>query len=441
MKQDIDIERVVLGSILLESHTAMSVASSILKEDVFFKNEHKLIWTACNNLYKVNRNIDILTVTTELKALGVVNLDGEATSYYVSKLTERIGGTNHLESHCRILYQLYLLRELDKLGLEIQNDANASVADCFEIIGGIEKRLQGLTSIIGNSIKHIKDVHTEIIKEQKEVLSGNVKTGQLSGISNLDMVTGGWQNGNLIIIGARPAMGKSAFALQLAKNPAMTQSTPVAVFSLEMTSNDLVGRLVASETGINNTKIIQKRLNAGELMYIENNCDALINAPIYFDDTSGLSISQLKNKARKLYYEKGVRLFIIDYLQLASGEGNNKEQQVSDISRGLKILAKELNVPVIALCQLNRSVELRPDKRPQLSDLRDSGAIEQDADIVMLLFRPIYYEQTEPYSFGAYVLDPTDLLIIDIVKGRGLKTGEVPVKFYGETMIISNYDL
>ena len=439
MRFDVEIEKAVLGSILIES-SAMVRASAIIREEVFYKNEYRLIWKAISNLFKANKEIDGLTVPAELKSMGVIELEGNNVAYYVMKLTDRIASAAHIESHCMLIYEYYLLRELIKIGLEVQSSAEGS-GDCFDIISQTEKRLQALTSNLGGSVKHIKDVHAKIIENQKEVLAGKVSTGILSGIRNLDHVTGGWQNGNLVIVGARPGMGKSAFALQLAKYPAMELKTPVAIFSMEMTNEELVGRMSASQTGINNTKINQKKLNAGELLYMETNCGPLIEAPIYLDDTPGLSIDQLKNKARKLYYEKGVRFFVIDYLQLTKGSGGNREQEISGISRAFKHLAKELNVPVVALCQLSRKVEDRPDKRPMLSDLRDSGAIEQDADLVMFLYRPFYYGITEKYEYSGHYLDPESLLMIDIAKGRGLSIGEVPAKFYGETMIITNYDL
>lgn len=437
---NIDLEQSILGFIILDSAQAINQIQ-FLKEDVFYKNENKLVFKAIQTLLNAGGSVDMFTVINELKRLGVIEFDGNTVSYYISKLIERPVSLSNIESYCAIIYQKYLERELKKLALTIENKVNEVASDCFDVIGFIEKELKDLTSIASSNIKTIKDIHTEIVKEQKEVLAGNTKTGILSGIRNLDNVTGGWQNGNLIIVGARPAMGKSAFALQLAKYPAMNQKIPVAIFSLEMTPNELVGRMVASHTGINNTKINQKGLNAGELLYVENNCGELIDSPIFFDGSSNLTAQQFKTKARKLYYEKGVRLFIIDYLQFMTGSGNNKEQQVSEISRGLKSTAKELNCPIIALCQLSRAVELRDDKRPVLSDLRDSGAIEQDADIVTFLYRPEYYEVQTPYVYGNNDLPNGNLLIVDIAKGRGLKTGEVPAKFYGETMVITNYDL
>jgi len=437
---NIELENAVLGFIITDSALAVNQIQ-FLKDDVFYKNENKLVFKAIQTLLSSKGSVDIFIVINELKRLGVAELEGSSVAYYLNKLTTKPASLANIETYSAIIYQKYLERELKKLALNIENKVNETASDCFEVIGFIEKELKDLTSIASSNIKTIKEIHLEIVKDQKDVLAGNVKTGIMSGIKNLDYVTGGWQNGNLIIVGARPGMGKSAFALQLAKYPAMTQSIPVGIFSLEMTPNELVGRMISSHTGINNTKINQKGMNAGELLYVENNCGELTDAPIYFDGSSNLSTNQFKNKARKMYYEKGVRLFVVDYLQFMTGQGNNKEQQVSEISRALKSTAKELNCPVIALCQLSRAVELRDTKKPILSDLRDSGSIEQDADIVTFLFRPSYYQMLENIPYGTHSLDATDLLMIDIAKGRGLKIGEVPAKFFGETMIITNYDL
>lgn len=443
---DIPIEESVLGAICLEPALTIGPALVILKEDVFYKNENKLVFRAINELYKKEAAIDILTVTLALKSIGVQELGGFQTGFYVSSLTNRVAGASNIDFWCRILYQKYLLRSLKKLSMEIENNVNEASADCFDIISSIEKELQNMTSFSLNKTRHIRDVHKQLCEEIRDVITNDKPTGVLSGIKNLDDQTGGWQNGNLIVVAARPGMGKSAFALQLAKYPALN-NTPTAILSLEMQDLELGGRLFASETHLNNTKINQKKLDAGELLRLESGCEDILKADIYMDDTPSLNITQLKNKARRLCYDKGVKLILIDYLQLMSGEGNNREQEISGITRSLKGLAKELNVPIIVLSQLSRKCEDRPDKRPMLSDLRESGAIEQDADIVMFLYCPAYYDlYTETgYEYGNVILQTKDevskLMLIDIAKGRGIKICEVPAKFYGETMIISNYNI
>lgn len=449
-----DIEEAILGAICLEPSNTASAALSILKEDAFYKNENKLVFRAINILFKEECNIDTITVTNKLKSLKVLELGGNNAGYYVSKLTDRIASSANIEYHCRLLYQYYLLRELKKLSLNIENRVNESGVDCFEVISEIEKTIQDMTSFSTNKTRHIKEIHSQLVSETKDVLNGNKSTGILSGIKNLDNQTGGWQNGNLIVIAARPGMGKSAFALQLAKYPS-SKGTPVAILSLEMQDLELGSRLFASETYLNNTKINQKKLNAEELHTLETGCDDLLKTEIYIDDSPSLKITHLKNKARRLYYDKGIRLLIIDYLQLMDGEGFNREQEIAGITRGLKGLAKELNIPIIVLSQLSRKCEDRGgDKRPALSDLRESGAIEQDADIVIFLWAPAYYELYtgigEGYQYGNNLLQAVEknndieicrLLMIDIAKGRGLRIGEVPTRFFADKMIITNLDL
>jgi len=438
---DIQLENTVLGSILLDSNSGALNALNIISEGVLYKNENKLVYRAINALNTQNKQIDIITVTNELKKLGVTEMDGFSCAYYVSQLTSHITSSNNIEQHSQILYQKYLLRELKKLSLDIENQVNEVIADGFDIIQNIETRLTDLTTFQTSTVKHISQIHKETIAEIKDVLTGNKETGIKTGIKALDARTGGWQKGNLIVLAARPAMGKSAVALKFAAYPAINHKTPTAIISLEMEDFEVGGRVFASETGLSNTAIIQKRLNAGELMHLENNCGNLLKAPIYIDDSPIVNITQLKNKMRRMQKEFKIGLFIVDYLQLISGNSKNREQEISEISRTLKIMAKELNVPVIALSQLSRAVETRGgDKRPILSDLRESGAIEQDADIILFLWRPEYYElYPNGYDYNGQCLQTENLLMIDISKGRGLQTGEVPAKFYGEQMVVTDY--
>ena len=279
----------------------------------------------------------------------------------------------------------------------------------------------------------------DLVKDIYEVISSGQPTGILSGLNDLDSITGGWQNGNLIIIAARPAMGKTAVALHLAKIPALN-NIPVAFFSLEMTASELAGRLASSESYIPSTLINQKRIGLNDIEVMNTSFNKLSDAPFYIDDSSVLSISDLKAKAKKLKYERNIKLIIVDYLQLMRGEGEgSREQEISSISRGLKTIAKDLNIPVIALSQLSRKCEERPDKRPLLSDLRESGSIEQDADIVSFIFRPEYYDLfPNGYEYKGKPIDTRGLMLFDIAKGRGLQTGEVALKFDGKIMKIGN---
>lgn len=437
---DIETERAVLGAIILEPNNGALNALNTLNEGVMYKNENKLVYRAINSLNNQNKQIDILTVTTELKKLGVVELDGNSAAFYVSSLTSKIGSSANIEFHAAILYQKYMVRELKKLSLTIENQTNEAIADAFDIIQGIESKLTELTTFQTSTVKHISQIHKETIDEVREVLAGNKQTGIKSGINTLDNRTGGWQNGNLIILAARPGMGKSAVALKFAMYPAITDNIPTAILSLEMEDFEVGGRMFATETGLSNTAIIQKRINAGELLHLEKSCNNLIKAPIYIDDSPMVNVTQLKNKMRRLHKEFKIRLFVVDYLQLISGNSRNREQEISEISRTLKVIAKELNVPVIALSQLSRKTEEREDKRAVMADLRESGAIEQDADLIMFLWRPAYYElYPDGYEYAGQYLRTENLLMIDLAKGRGLETGEIPASFYGETMIVTNY--
>lgn len=438
MPHDEELEKIVLGSIILESSCLLKV-TGITKEEHFYNDVHKFIYRAITTLHEQNTPVDLLTVTTQLNKIGrLVDCGG---AYYVSSLTNRLGGVANIETHCRLLYEKFLLREIIKLSHEIGHSAAQQNADCFELIEKLNKGIANMTSIEANSIEHIGKIHARLINEIGEVLRSGKPTGMLTGLENLDKHTGGWQNGNLIILASRPAMGKTATALQFAKYPAMNLGVPTAIFSMEMSSEELVGRMVSSETGLNSTKINHKALNLLELDIAKDNCKDLVRAQIHFDKSATNSLNQFKSKAYKMYNELGVRLIIVDYLQLMKTDDKVREREIAAISRGLKIIAKELNIPIIALAQLNRECEKRDDKRPMLSDLRDSGGIEQDADIVAFLYRPKYYDLYENgYEFGDRILETNNLLLLDIAKGRGLKTGEIPLKFFGETMTVVNYN-
>lgn len=441
MNHDISLEKIVLGAILLDYNSGGYKAFDILNENVFYSNDNKVVFRALKQLHSDNEPIDIATVSIKLSKMSVKEINGTPASYYVSKLTERTASSANVEKHAAILYQMYGLREIGKLALELENLSSASGADFFEIINYVEKRFSDLTSVSTGNILHISEVFTKVVDRIRDVIAGNVETGVPTGIKFLDNQTGGWQGGNLILCAARPGMGKTAFAIRCVVYPAMKKNIPTAIFSLEMSLLELGGRAFSSETSIPNTKIIQAKMDAGDLKYMEANVQELIKAPIYIDDTPSVHIRQLKNKIRRLYHEKGVRLFVVDYLQLLSGDSDNREREIAEISRTLKILAKELNVPIIALSQLSREVEKRADKRPQLSDLRESGALEQDADVILFLYRPAYYNlYEEGYPFLDVVLDTKDLMLIDIAKGRSMQTGEIPARFIGETTSIMNYE-
>ncbi len=441
-QHDKDIEEQVLGALLLYPQNLTTI-TPILKDEYFYQFQTKTVYRAIVGLFEKSEPVEVGTVMVELKKTNQLDLVGGV--YFLSALT-RLGDVSitTLEFKCRVIHQLYILRQLSILGQEIQNASLTPNADCFEIIDRINLRSAELTDIRSENVKSVGDVFNEMVSGINDVLDKGLPTGLMTGLENVDRQSGGWQNGNLIVLAARPGMGKTAFSLHLVKYPAVTLNIPTVFFSLEMTALELVGRLSASESSISNTSINQKKINRVQLASIGASCSKLVDSPIYIDDTPALTIGDLKAKSKKLYYEKGIKLIVVDYLQLMSGSSGkgNRDQEISEISRGLKALAKELNIPVIALSQLSRKCEDRADKRPILSDLRESGAIEQDADIVGFLFRPVEYGLFEEgYPYGTNVLDTPNLMLFDIAKGRGMPTGEIPLRFNGEFMQIENYRL
>lgn len=436
--KDKQMEEGVIGALLLYPHILTTIAP-ILKDEYLYHLNTKIVYKSIIALFNKSEPIDVISVISDLKKNGQLDLVGGA--YAVSSLTNKGDlAITSIERSCRLIHQGYILRQLTVLGAEIQNASESVSADCFEILERINKRCSELGSIRTEKIKSVGDYFVEMVAEINNVLDNGLPTGLMSGLENLDSQTGGWQNGNLIVIAARPGMGKTALSLHLAKYPALELNAPTAFFSMEMTALELTARMAAAESSLSNTKIIQKKINRLELSNMGASCTKLLDCPCYIDDTPGLSIDDLVARAKKMYYEKKLKLIVVDYLQLMKSESKNREQEISEISRGLKGLAKELNIPVIALSQLSRECEKRADKRPILSDLRESGAIEQDADIVGFIFRPAEYGLfPNGYEYKNQVLDTANLMLFDIAKGRGLRTGELPLKFYGEFMQVHNY--
>ncbi|MEJ6793474.1 MAG: replicative DNA helicase [Flavobacteriales bacterium] len=398
--QAVDVEEAVLGALMLESD-ALSNAIEILRPESFYKPAHSAIFSAIQNLFNAAKSVDILTVTEELKKTNSLKIVGGPA--FVSKLTDRVASAANIETHARIISQKYIQRELIRISGDIIKDAYDESTDVFDLLskaeknlyevseGNIRKNYDKMSSLIREALVQIEE-----IKNKDDGLSGVP-----SGFAELDRVTSGWQKSDLVILAARPGMGKTAFVLSMARNTAVQFKKPVAVFSLEMSSVQLVNRLIASESGISAEKLRKGSLEDHEWIQLQQKITQLSEAPIFIDDTPALTIFELRAKCRRLCSAKnGVEMIIIDYLQLmsagGSGKGGNREQEISTISRSLKSIAKELNVPIIALSQLSRAVETRGgDKRPMLSDLRESGAIEQDADIVCFIYRPEYYGFTE----------------------------------------------
>lgn len=393
-----ELEEAVLGAIMLEK-SAFDTVTEILKPECFYVEANQQIFKAMQGLQQKSMPIDILTVVEELKMRE--QLDAIGGPYYVTKLTNAVVSTANIEAHARIVLQKFIQRELIRISGEIIGDAYEDSTDVFDLLDDSETKMFNITN---NYLKkNFEDIQNVLAKTINRIDELRTKTDDISGVpsgfSTLDRVTYGWQPTDLIILAARPAVGKTAFALNLARNAAMhpTNPVPVAFFSLEMGASQLVTRILSAESEIKMEKITRGKLENYEYeQLLSKGIKKLETAPIFIDDTAALNIFEFRAKARRLVNKHKVGFIIIDYLQLMSGSADakgNREQEISTISRNLKALAKELNIPIIALSQLSRAVETRKEsKMPQLSDLRESGAIEQDADMVMFIYRPEYYE-------------------------------------------------
>lgn len=400
-----ELEEAVLGSIMIEK-TAFDTVTEILKPDCFYVDGHQKIFKAMQQLATLGQPIDILTVVEALKKNEDLDVVGGA--FYITRLTNAVVSAAHVEAHSRIILQKYLQRELIRISGEIISDAYEDSTDVFDLLDKAEGDLFELVkNNLGKSFEPIDSVLISQYKRIEELRSRKSDiTGVPSGFRELDKLTSGWQPTDLIILAARPSVGKTAFALNLARNAAMNPINPVgvAVFSLEMSAGQLVQRVLSAESEIPMGDITKGKLADHQMKQLyTKGLQPLAQAPMYIDDTAALNIFELRAKCRRLKNKNNIGLIIIDYLQLMSGSSDNKnsnrEQEISNISRNLKALAKELHVPIIALSQMSRDVEKRGSKdgsrRPMLSDLRESGAIEQDADMVMFLYRPEYYDVTQ----------------------------------------------
>src|SRR6478609_4979879 len=397
-----DLEEAVLGAIMLEKG-AFDTVIEILKPECFYVDANQRIFRAFQNLAQNSLPIDILTVVEELKKSE--ELDSVGGPYYVTKLTNAVVSTANIEAHSRIILQKFVQRELIRISGEIIGEAYEDATDVFDLLDEAESKLFEITN--NHLRKNFDDIETVLVKTINRIEDMRNRqediTGVPTGFPSLDRITYGWQPTDLIVLAARPSVGKTAFALNLARSAALHPTKPTAVgfFSLEMSSSQLVQRILSAESEIWLEKIARGKLEEHEMKQLyKNGIERLSKAPIYIDDTAALNIFELRAKCRRLKNKHDIGLIIIDYLQLMSGSGDNRngnrEQEISKISRDLKSLAKELKVPIIALSQLSREVEKRKEgaKIPQLSDLRESGAIEQDADVVMFLYRPEYYDIT-----------------------------------------------
>lgn len=393
----LDFERLVIGTFLIDKK-GLDHSIDLLTPEVFYDPRHQVIFSTILKLYEGNQPVDLMTIIQDLKKDGRLNLAGGDS--YIIDLTMGVSSSAHIEYHVRVILEKYILRSLINVSANVIDAAYKESTDVFELL---DKAEQSFFEITNGTIKKGFDTANSLVKQAidtiKSLKDKEGLSGVPSGFRDVDKETGGWQNSDLIIIAARPAMGKTAFLLSMARNIAVGHKIPMALFSLEMASVQLITRMIASETRISSEKLRKGTLDDEEWQRLFSNVSELENAPLYIDETPSLSIFDFRAKCRRLVMQHGVRLIMVDYLQLMTAGGGgkgtgNREQEISMISRSLKAIAKELNVPVIALSQLSRSVETRPGKRPQLSDLRESGAIEQDADIVSFIFRPEYYKIT-----------------------------------------------
>jgi len=426
--QAVDLEEAVLGAIMLEKD-ALAAIIDVIRPDAFYKESHQIIYSAITRLFAKTEPIDILTVTNELKFAG--ELEQAGGPFYIAQLTNRVASAANTEFHARIILQKFIQRELIRISSEIIRDAYEDTTDVFNLLDKAENQLFSVGET--NMRRNYLDMHSLIREAVEQIEAARNQTGQFSGVpsgfTELDRVTSGWQPSDLIVIAARPGMGKTAFVLTIARNVAVDFNKAVAVFSLEMSSIQLVTRLISAEAQLPGDKLRKGNLENYEWEQLNSKINTLIDAPLYIDDTPSLSVFELRAKCRRLKAQHNIQLVIIDYIQLMSAgidrSSGNREQEISTISRSLKSLAKELNIPVIALSQLNRSVETRPNKKPLLSDLRESGAIEQDADMVLFIFRPEYYNQNQDEN-GASLQGLAEL---SIAKHRNGALADVPLKF------------
>ena len=439
--QVLEVEEAVLGALMLE-RDALTAVIDIISPETFYSRANQLVFKAIQQLFEQGKPIDIVAVNDKLKQNG--ELDEVGGSYYVSTLTNRVGSAANIEYHARLIAEKHILRELIRISGNIISKAYNDTTDVFELLDESEQELFDVSQ--GNIRKGFEDIGSVMYKNiqrlEELMASEDAITGIASGFRSLDRLTLGWQNSTLNIIAARPGMGKTAMVLSMARYIGVELNLPIAIFSLEMSSFELVNRLISIETGISLQKLKQGDLEGHEWEMLNHKVGPLSAAPIYIDDKEALSLFDLRARSRRLANQKGVKMVVVDYLQLMKAGGEmgrnaNREQEIAAISRGLKALSKELDIPVIALAQLSRAPETRGGtKKPQLSDLRESGSIEQDADLVAFIYRPEAYgfnedEDGNPTHGMAQIL---------IRKHRSGPTDDVMLRFIPECTKFTDLD-
>ncbi|MBX2954125.1 MAG: replicative DNA helicase [Leadbetterella sp.] len=434
----VELEASVLGGVIREKD-ALTMVIDVLKPDSFISEKHEAIYQAILLLFGKSEPVDLLTLTNQLRQTGELEFIGGPA--YLARITARKVST-HIERDARIILQYAIQRSIMRIMDDVLIKAQEDTTDVFNLLDATEQGLRDIQE--GNLNKNIPDLQLVVQKTIQELRNKEEQDAGVSsvpsGFPTLDRLTGGWHNTELIIIAARPGMGKTAFVVSALRNAAIDYKMPVALFSLEMSSQQVMYRLISAEAEVDSQKLRKGDLETDDWKAIHSRLNNLDNAPIYIDDTPALSVLELRTKARRLKAFHNIKLLIVDYLQLMTAgngkTGMNREQEIATISRSLKTIAKELNIPVIALSQLSRSVESRPDKRPMLSDLRESGSIEQDADVVMFLYRPEYYqfEETEQGK------STKGLAEVIIAKNRSGSVDSVELRFIGKYTRFSEFD-
>ena len=437
--RDTELEEIVLGACMLEKDAYMNVCD-ILVPDSFYDPVNKKIFEAITTLGLNQRPIDMMTVTEQLRRDGTLEEVGGAV--HIAELTARVYSSANLEYHAGIVAQKYLARRLINFAVNVETKAYDESNDIEDLLQETESQLFDISqNQLKREVTQIDPIiYTALEQIQSAANNESGLSGLQTGYRELDKMTSGWQNSDLIIIAARPAMGKTAFVLSMAKNMAVDFNIPIAIFTLEMSNVQLIKRLISNVASLEGEKIKSGNLSPQEEDRLNSRLRNVFGAPLYLDETPGLSISELRTKARRLVREKGVKLIMIDYLQLMNASGQklgSREQEVSTISRSLKALAKELDIPIIALSQLNRSTESREDKRPVLSDLRESGAIEQDADIVCFIHRPEYYTRATEDGEGNNI---KGLAYLIVAKHRSGGVGDVKLHFVSKYAKFENWE-
>lgn len=434
--QDIVAEKSLLGAVMLDENVLPEVIT-VIKPTDFYEENHQIIFEAMRNLYDEHKPIDLLTLTNELKSLKKLKQIGGAA--YLTELSNFVPAASHAKAYADIVSKTSTQRRLIKAGTEIINKAYEDGAEVNELVGKAEQELFEVSdNVVRSDYRPMGELLTDAF-ERIENLQKNkgALRGLKTGFRDIDKKTAGLQKGDLIIVGARPAMGKTTFAQNLAYNIASINKKGVLFFSMEMAANEIIERMISDVSGVNNWNIRTGNVSDDEFAKIGDAMAEMNEIPIYIDDTSSMTIMELRNKARRAMHDHDIGIVIVDYLQLISGSdryAGNRVQEVTEISRGLKILARELNIPVVALAQLSRNVTGRDNPRPVLSDLRESGSIEQDADLVMFLHRPDYYKQNDDNYEETHI---TELLI---AKHRHGEVGKIELYFHPELLRFMSLD-